>query len=85
MSECPLICLQTAGNSAGTDDNQCDATTLTYDCICSNGIAPNVSEYSQTLPYFNTTASARRIAVKTTHVLLRASKSTRVVHRTRRG
>ena len=51
-SECPLICLQTPGNSGGTDANDCDPTTLTYDCVCSNGIAPNVSEYSQTIPYF---------------------------------
>lgn len=47
-----MICLQTPGNSAGTDANDCDPTLLTYDCICSDGIAPNVSEYSQTLPYF---------------------------------
>lgn len=26
--------------------------TLDYSCICSNGIAPNVSEYSQTMPYY---------------------------------
>jgi hypothetical protein len=52
ISECPLICLQTAGNSAGTDANDCDPTSLSYDCICSNGISPNISEYSQTIPYF---------------------------------
>ncbi|EXJ88317.1 hypothetical protein A1O1_05247 [Capronia coronata CBS 617.96] len=52
ISECPLICLQEAGNSAGTDSNTCDPSSLTYSCICSNGLAPNASEYSQTLPYF---------------------------------
>lgn len=26
--------------------------SLTYDCTCGNGLAPNASEYSQTLPYF---------------------------------
>ncbi|KAL2357344.1 hypothetical protein BJ546DRAFT_1024553 [Cryomyces antarcticus] len=52
ITQCPLICLQTAGNSASTQANDCDATTLTYDCVCSNGLAPNATEYSQTLPYF---------------------------------
>lgn len=26
--------------------------TLTYGCVCGNGMQPNVSEYSLTLPYF---------------------------------
>ena len=27
--------------------------TLNYNCVCaSNGLAPNISEYSQTIPYF---------------------------------
>ncbi|RMD42107.1 hypothetical protein DV735_g2980, partial [Chaetothyriales sp. CBS 134920] len=52
ITQCPLICLQTKGNSAGTEANDCDPDTLTYNCICSNGIAPNASEYSQTLPYY---------------------------------
>lgn len=25
---------------------------MTYGCVCSNGLQPNVSEYSLTLPYF---------------------------------
>ncbi|KAK4987254.1 hypothetical protein LTR50_004766 [Elasticomyces elasticus] len=52
QTQCPLICLQTPGNSAATNANTCDPVGLTYNCICSNGIAPNASEYSQTLPYF---------------------------------
>lgn len=51
-SECPLICLQYPGNSAATDSNTCDPTALSYSCVCSNGMSPNVSQYSQTLPYF---------------------------------
>ncbi|GAB7347419.1 hypothetical protein MBLNU459_g4341t1 [Dothideomycetes sp. NU459] len=51
-SACPLICLQTSANSADTDANTCDANSLTYSCVCGNGISPNASEYSQTLPYF---------------------------------
>lgn len=26
--------------------------TLGYSCVCSNGIQPNASQYSQTIPYF---------------------------------
>jgi len=52
IAECPLICLQEAGNSAGTYANTCDPTSLTYSCICSNGLSPNASEYSQTIPYY---------------------------------
>jgi len=52
MAQCPLICLQEAGNSAGTYANTCDPTSLTFACVCSNGLSPNASEYSQTLPYY---------------------------------
>ncbi|KAH9892997.1 hypothetical protein F4778DRAFT_749141 [Xylariomycetidae sp. FL2044] len=48
-STCPIICDQT---STGTETNTCDPKTLTYGCICSNGLQPNVSEYSLTLPFF---------------------------------
>ncbi|EOD51901.1 hypothetical protein GTA08_BOTSDO13357 [Neofusicoccum parvum] len=59
-SQCPLICLQTAGNSATTQENECDAQTLVYSCVCSNGISPNVSEYSQTMPYYICTENNNR-------------------------
>ncbi|KAJ5875424.1 uncharacterized protein N7473_012771 [Penicillium subrubescens] len=49
-SACPLLCLQIA--SGVPESNNCTAETLTYSCVCSNGISPNASEYSQTLPYF---------------------------------
>jgi len=55
IAECPLICLQEANNSAATYANTCDPTSLTYSCICSNGLSPNASEYSQTIPYFTCT------------------------------
>ncbi|KAK0258913.1 hypothetical protein B0A54_01759 [Friedmanniomyces endolithicus] len=51
QAQCPLICLQTA-NDASTQQNACDPTQLTYACICGNGLSPNISEYSQTLPFF---------------------------------
>jgi len=56
-TSCPLICLQTPGNTEVPDDNSCDADTLSFSCICSNGISPNASEYSQTIPYFLCTES----------------------------
>lgn len=52
LTACPLLCLQLSGDDSTTAANDCDAETLTYDCICGNGLAPNASEYSQTLPYF---------------------------------
>ncbi|KAI6821875.1 hypothetical protein KC327_g4760 [Hortaea werneckii] len=53
QTQCPLICTQTTpSHSADTQINTCDATTLTYACICANGLSPNISEYSQTLPYY---------------------------------
>ena len=52
QTSCPLICLQYPGNSAAPQDNTCDATGLSYSCICSSGLEPNASMYTQTLPYF---------------------------------
>lgn len=51
-TQCPLICLQTSANSATTKSNQCDWQSLTYSCVCANGLSPNVTEFSQTLPYY---------------------------------
>ncbi|KAF1818086.1 uncharacterized protein K489DRAFT_420370 [Dissoconium aciculare CBS 342.82] len=52
ITQCPLICLQTPGNSATTRSNTCDWPSLTYSCVCSNGVSPNISEYSQTIPFY---------------------------------
>ncbi|KAG9662278.1 hypothetical protein KCU95_g19248, partial [Aureobasidium melanogenum] len=52
QNACPLICLQTAANSSDTIENDCDPETLDYSCICANNVAPNASEYSQTIPYY---------------------------------
>jgi len=52
ITSCPLLCLQLPGASGTTSANDCDATTLTFDCVCGNGQSPNASEYSQTIPYF---------------------------------
>jgi len=52
LAACPLICTQETNGSAATTANDCDAASLQYDCVCENGLAPNVSEYSQTVPYY---------------------------------
>lgn len=53
IAQCPLICSQTvASQSLETNSNDCTASDLTYSCVCENGFSPNVSEYSQTLPFF---------------------------------
>jgi len=59
-TQCPLICLQTLGNTAATLANDCDPDTLAYDCVCSNGLSPNATEYSQTIPYFICTESGNQ-------------------------
>ncbi|KAH9879418.1 hypothetical protein J1614_002858 [Plenodomus biglobosus] len=52
-AQCPLICLQQPGvTSMTTTENTCDPEALTYTCVCENGIAPNITQYSQTLPFF---------------------------------
>jgi len=53
VAACPLICLQQPGvETQTTEANDCDSDNLTYNCVCDNGIAPNITQYSQTLPYF---------------------------------
>ncbi|KAF2498686.1 hypothetical protein BU16DRAFT_536694 [Lophium mytilinum] len=51
-SECPLICLQYPENSASTQSNTCDPASLTFSCVCQQGETPNVTEYSQTVPFY---------------------------------
>ncbi|KAI1756786.1 hypothetical protein F4782DRAFT_484137 [Xylaria castorea] len=49
-STCPIICQQSP--PGGYQVNDCDPMALTYGCICENGMSPNLSEYSLTLPFF---------------------------------
>jgi hypothetical protein len=52
-AQCPLICLQQPGvTSMTTVDNECDPDALTYSCVCENNVSPNITQYSQTLPFF---------------------------------
>ncbi|EMR62901.1 hypothetical protein MGN70_006459 [Eutypa lata] len=52
-SSCPLICQQVEPRT--TEINTCDPETLTYGCLCGNGLQPNLTEYSLTIPYFTCT------------------------------
>ncbi|KAJ5463294.1 hypothetical protein N7475_008238 [Penicillium sp. IBT 31633x] len=54
-SACPLLCLQLPGASGTPTTNTCEATDLQYECLCSNGVSPNATEYSQTIPYYTCT------------------------------
>ncbi|KKK13952.1 hypothetical protein P175DRAFT_0426466 [Aspergillus ochraceoroseus IBT 24754] len=51
-SSCPLLCFQVQNATGQPTSNTCDDTTLSYSCVCSNGLSPNSSEYSQTIPYY---------------------------------
>ncbi|RKF71553.1 hypothetical protein GcC1_097005 [Golovinomyces cichoracearum] len=51
-TSCPILCMQYPGQSSTTADNRCDPKTLTFSCVCENGLSPNASEFSQTLPFF---------------------------------
>jgi hypothetical protein len=51
-ASCPQICLQQAGvTTMNTVSNECDADTLVATCVCDNGMSPNLTQYTQTLPY----------------------------------
>jgi len=52
-SQCPLICLQQPGvTSQNTESNECNPDDLSYSCVCDNGVSPNLTMYSQTIPYY---------------------------------
>lgn len=53
IAQCPLLCLQLPNATTdATAENTCDPPSLVYSCVCENGLSPNASEYSQTIPYF---------------------------------
>ncbi|KAF2118416.1 hypothetical protein BDV96DRAFT_488613 [Lophiotrema nucula] len=52
-SQCPLICLQQPDvTTLTTITNDCDPDTLVYSCVCENNVAPNITQYTQTIPYY---------------------------------
>lgn len=49
---CSQICLLLPGvTSMNTETNECDSDALTASCVCDNGSSPNLTEYTQTLPF----------------------------------
>jgi len=55
-SQCPLICLQQPGvDTQNTVSNECDPETLVYSCVCDDNSSPNITKYTQTMPYFKCT------------------------------
>ncbi|CAL5867866.1 uncharacterized protein PFLUO_LOCUS2087 [Penicillium psychrofluorescens] len=40
------------GVSSAPLANNCSAQNLAYNCVCSNNLSPNASQYSETIPYF---------------------------------
>ncbi|PGH16367.1 hypothetical protein AJ80_05217 [Polytolypa hystricis UAMH7299] len=60
---CPLICLQLPNTDGEPSSNDCDYETLSFSCVCSNGLTPNASEYSQTIPYFTCSERNNRCVV----------------------
>lgn len=52
LTQCPLICLQPPSETPTTSANTCDADSLSYNCVCADGLRPNVTQYTQTLPFF---------------------------------
>ncbi|KAJ5677355.1 uncharacterized protein N7477_002988 [Penicillium maclennaniae] len=43
---CPDMC------KGSTDSNNCDSTTLQFQCTCSDGTTPDSSQYIQTVPFY---------------------------------
>ncbi|KAF9958313.1 hypothetical protein BGZ70_009231 [Mortierella alpina] len=55
---CTNVC-QELTNGAETHDNRCDIQTLDFICECKGGAAPNITEYTYTIPYFLCTAETQ--------------------------
>jgi len=49
-SACPILCSQTT-QSTNTESNTCQASTLAWTCVCSDGTVPNGTQYSMPIPF----------------------------------
>jgi len=56
VTSCKLLC---QNQNLGVASNDCYPDNLYFTCVCSNGVAPNITEYSQTIPYFECTISVQ--------------------------
>ncbi|RIA81509.1 hypothetical protein C1645_729639 [Glomus cerebriforme] len=76
MATCTNICWDSGFDPT---TNFCLNDTLQFDCVCSNGIRPNSTEYTQTIPYFTCTADQQACIQKcqpATDTCVNACKST---------
>ncbi|KAJ5291065.1 hypothetical protein N7478_000316 [Penicillium angulare] len=69
---CPILCMQMP-NTTGAYINTCSPVSLNYLCQCSNGLSPNGTEYSQTIPYYVCTEANNQCVAKCTDSLCQAS------------
>lgn len=49
VSQCPALC---SDSGKGTRSNDCYPENLVYQCICDDGSRPNLTEYSEIIPYY---------------------------------
>jgi hypothetical protein len=54
VTSCKLLC---QNQNLGVASNLCYPENLYFQCLCSSGVTPNITEYSQTIPYFECTLS----------------------------
>jgi len=52
VDQCPFLCRDLGQTK---DQNKCFPDNLYYICTCTNGVTPNVTEYSLTIPYYECT------------------------------
>ncbi|CAG8430190.1 unnamed protein product [Penicillium salamii] len=61
-NNCSAVSQSSSGRFQGR--NLLSQTTLDYDCLCSNGVTPNATEYSQTIPYYTCTEANNQCVAK---------------------
>jgi len=54
VSQCPNLC-EDLGKSTVT--NNCFPDNLAFTCLCSDNVSPNLTQYSQTIPYYECTTN----------------------------
>jgi len=53
---CPLLC---GDQDKTASENKCFPDNLYFLCVCNDGTTPNLTEYSQTIPYFRCQAEVK--------------------------
>jgi len=52
VAQCPRLC---SDLDKSTVTNECFPDNLVYTCLCSDNVTPNLTQYSQTIPYYECT------------------------------